>query len=367
MLIGLILTGCTAEETHCCWTDLAIGLEHSCGLREDGEVWCWGDDPDIPDGRRVAEEGEFRALAGSTTHGTCGVTDEDTVECWGGGAFLDYLDSMPRTGISTLAISGKASGLPADTCFDGPARGWTLFLGDNTALGRECIEQGHCQEADPSLPEVERMQCSPYGRSGGRNGVGVGRTVDGRWQAIQVVDHDDVTGWSMAVWEVSERHGYLTDESSCLDAEWRSETLDPTDVQQVSVVANEAWNFATLTAGGQPGWSLRNDPGDGASDSVGSSVCSMSDSYITARYPFRHDRGYIDVATNLDEACYLHAGGDIDCWNLDEREKRQLRYEDRTMVRLFGGGKVFCALDEDGALECFGDNEHSQTVVPDEP
>ena len=31
------------------------------------------------------------------------------------------------------------------------------------------------------------------------------------------------------------------------------------------------------------------------------------------------------------------------------------------------GGKVFCALDEDGALECFGDNEHGQTVVPGEP
>ena len=55
---------------------------------------------------------------------TCGVTDEDTVECWGSGYFLDCLDSMPRTGISMLAIGGRALGLPADTCFDGATRGW---------------------------------------------------------------------------------------------------------------------------------------------------------------------------------------------------------------------------------------------------
>ena len=108
LLIGLVLTGCTAEDTHCCWRDLAIGLEHSCGLREDGEVWCWGDDPDITDERRVAEEGEFRALAGSTTHGTCGVTDEDTVESRRDGP------SRPRYGLRRHGQRGGSGGLPLD-------------------------------------------------------------------------------------------------------------------------------------------------------------------------------------------------------------------------------------------------------------
>ena len=58
---------------------VSAGLEHTCGVRSDGTVACWGDDLH---GRAMPLEGDFQSVSAGYDH-TCGVRSDGTVACWG--------------------------------------------------------------------------------------------------------------------------------------------------------------------------------------------------------------------------------------------------------------------------------------------
>lgn len=62
------------------YTSLVIGELHTCGLRTDGSVVCWGND----DYNQVSDTptGTFTFIAASLDH-TCGLRTDATVACWG--------------------------------------------------------------------------------------------------------------------------------------------------------------------------------------------------------------------------------------------------------------------------------------------
>ncbi len=76
---------CRLDRSGCIPTydQIAAGRTHTCGLRKDGRVQCWGDDQlrqlTPPEGIR------FSQISAGTWH-TCGIADDDThtVYCWGG-------------------------------------------------------------------------------------------------------------------------------------------------------------------------------------------------------------------------------------------------------------------------------------------
>jgi hypothetical protein len=68
---------------------LAAGLGHSCGIREDGSVKCWGAGTTLDDceqtlecGQSIPPSGRFVQLACGVSN-TCGVKEDGTLECWG--------------------------------------------------------------------------------------------------------------------------------------------------------------------------------------------------------------------------------------------------------------------------------------------
>ena len=61
------------------FTAVSTGWEHTCGLRRDGVVECWGNDDD---GRATPPAGTFTAVSAGLWH-TCGVRPRGSVECWG--------------------------------------------------------------------------------------------------------------------------------------------------------------------------------------------------------------------------------------------------------------------------------------------
>ena len=88
-----------ADATIVCWGDnsqgktevpdggfraIAVGEAHACGLRQDGVVTCWGRNDH---GQAVAPEGQFMAVSagGSHTGGshTCGLSTDGSIVCWG--------------------------------------------------------------------------------------------------------------------------------------------------------------------------------------------------------------------------------------------------------------------------------------------
>ena len=56
------------------------GGAHSCGLRADGAVTCWGGNEN---GQAQAPAGQFSAVSAGRTH-SCGLRSDGTVTCWGG-------------------------------------------------------------------------------------------------------------------------------------------------------------------------------------------------------------------------------------------------------------------------------------------
>ncbi|MCB9796829.1 MAG: hypothetical protein H6741_29360 [Alphaproteobacteria bacterium] len=60
------------------WVDLSVGWYHSCGVREDGRLLCWGDDRS---GGTCPPDGLYSAAAVSS--GGCAIERGGAVVCWG--------------------------------------------------------------------------------------------------------------------------------------------------------------------------------------------------------------------------------------------------------------------------------------------
>ncbi|MDY0004206.1 MAG: hypothetical protein RBU30_23100 [Polyangia bacterium] len=79
----------------CGWSQLAAGQAHTCGVKGDGSVWCWGDNSlgQLGDGSaedraspaRVEGLGRAVKVALGAGH-SCALTADETVWCWGGNA-----------------------------------------------------------------------------------------------------------------------------------------------------------------------------------------------------------------------------------------------------------------------------------------
>lgn len=78
----------TAPQSARRWTAVTAGNQHSCGLRADGTVTCWGYDSD---GETDAPDGQFTAVSAGS-YFTCGVRSNGTITCWGLGQLSDAPD-----------------------------------------------------------------------------------------------------------------------------------------------------------------------------------------------------------------------------------------------------------------------------------
>jgi len=61
---------------------VSAGLGHTCGLRRDGTVACWGYNVDGQSTPLTHSAGDFAQLSAGGYH-TCGLKTDGTVACWG--------------------------------------------------------------------------------------------------------------------------------------------------------------------------------------------------------------------------------------------------------------------------------------------
>ena len=65
------------------FVSVGAGSRHTCGVRDTGEVECWGNDTA---GQSTPPAGNFFSVSAGGSH-TCGVRDTGEVECWGYSAY----------------------------------------------------------------------------------------------------------------------------------------------------------------------------------------------------------------------------------------------------------------------------------------
>ncbi|RDV37889.1 hypothetical protein DV096_12325 [Bradymonadaceae bacterium TMQ3] len=108
--VTIVLTACATntELEHCLaeqrytfiyesptWVDVSAGEQHTCGILDDGTLWCWGSNGDgrLGDGSstprsqptRVAGDGVWTQVSAGGLH-TCGIKDDGSLWCWGDNA-----------------------------------------------------------------------------------------------------------------------------------------------------------------------------------------------------------------------------------------------------------------------------------------
>jgi uncharacterized repeat protein (TIGR01451 family) len=106
------------------FTQVSGGDFHTCGIRTDGTVACWGADWD---GQSSPPSGTFTQVSASADH-TCGVRDDGTLACWG---WNGYGESSPPGGTFTQVEAGTNHTCGIRT--DGTAVCWGL--NDDGQLG----------------------------------------------------------------------------------------------------------------------------------------------------------------------------------------------------------------------------------------
>ena len=62
------------------FTQVSAGYLHTCGVRTDGTLACWGSNSD---GQATPPDGTFSQVSAGGFH-TCGVRTDGTLACWGG-------------------------------------------------------------------------------------------------------------------------------------------------------------------------------------------------------------------------------------------------------------------------------------------
>ena len=112
------------------WRLVAVGQGHVCGVRSDGPVLCWGRNTDLALGTGNPEpphartpqptllEGTFKSLSASQHH-TCGVRADGTLWCWGRNEHAEL--AVPA---DTLLISGTPLQVGNDSDWGEVAVGW---------------------------------------------------------------------------------------------------------------------------------------------------------------------------------------------------------------------------------------------------
>lgn len=83
------------------WRQVSAGIHHTCGIKTDGTLWCWGRNTGVDSGpvgqlgiaeavtratspRQVGSATDWVQVSAGDTH-TCAVKTDETLWCWGGG------------------------------------------------------------------------------------------------------------------------------------------------------------------------------------------------------------------------------------------------------------------------------------------
>ena len=257
---------------------ISAGYQHTCGIKEDGTVECWGrDDNDQsspPPGAR------FRSVSAGSQH-TCGIKEDSTVECWGSN--MDGL-LFPPPNVRFRSVSAGAS----HTCGvieDGTVECWGLGSNPNADESRS--------DYDQASPPPEHFQ---YVSAGGFHSCGI--IEDGMLECWGLNNNDQSTPPSGRFQAVNAGEnltcGIREDgEVSC----WGSDRFIPFSLDGV---------FQTISTGLDHMCGIRED---GTVACFGSNIHSKSTPPSGIRFQ--------TVSSGGGHTCGLNEDGTVKCWGWD--------------------------------------------------
>jgi hypothetical protein len=117
------------------WISISSGYKSACGLKVDHSLWCWGDDDDgqLGDGTRnstqtpvrVGTDNDWTSVSAGN-HFTCGLRTDGTAWCWGSNQFDAVGDGTP------LLFNDVPVQIGSDSNWASISAGYTLACGLHT-------------------------------------------------------------------------------------------------------------------------------------------------------------------------------------------------------------------------------------------
>lgn len=328
-------------------TTVAAGGWHTCSIKTDGSLWCWGSNYDgqLGDGtrttrttpERIGAVNDWAAIAAGNSH-TCGVQTDGSLWCWG-------YNFRGQLGDGTTTVR------------DSPVR-----IGESTDWASVAAGDSHTC----AVRTDGTLWCWGFNRLGQ---LGVGVSVWIQTEPLQVGEDSD---WASVTAGFAHTCGVRADGSLWCwgDSSTGQAGLGPdvgysTTPAQVGI--ESTWKGVsaghTFTCGIQTNASLW-CWGDNGYGQLG-----MRGRYTTA--PSQVGADWSAVHTSYNSACALRIDDTLWCWgensygqvgdgtNVHRFGPTQVG-DDSTWAGTFGGGYHFCASRADDSVWCWGHNGAAQ-------
>ena len=386
------------------WRAVSVSYTHACGLRDDDSLWCWGSNTDgaLGDGTIAAatdpptppekiDQG-YVAIAVGTYH-TCAIRSDHTLACWGVGVqgqlgSGDFANEPTPTTAGTdqwsQVIAGRyhTCGITQTghlRCWGAQYAGQLGTGGTSTANAPAAVFANGVDGTDwLGVAASQRHTCAwtadaayCFGDSShgelGANGVGINLAPiafpGGPWTALAVGTHHTCgTDTAGALW--------------CVGAAGNGQLGTPNTSQLAPepVLSSEVWSLAFV--GHTASCAMNNGghyacAGDNFSGQLG-----------TGDHTSRESLGAVSgvnwhrLTVGEDYACGTGATDQLYCWGANDSGQlgngTYLQAASPQQIALPGSGTVAlevharehtCARDGSGHLYCWGKNDHGQLAV----
>ncbi len=350
------------------WLEVFAGAEHSCGRKRDESLWCWGDGSALGDGVESAFSSQPVMVAGPTAwHAlprglaslhTCAIDSEGAVWCWG----QAYAGALGPA-VESESLEPVLVELPGAASRVSVGGGVSCAVLDDGAV--YCW--GDNREGTLGLPldvESASVPVEPHpGLIAQDVRVGVG--------TVCITDEaEQATCWGR------NRHGEVGDHTSGDDNSPRTE---PTVVGE-SAVADPLDDWSVLNVGGSHGCGIRTDDslwcwgsrrwgrlGNG-DDMEDCSAVNLADCHLTTPVAVSGDHQWSSVAVGGSHTCALDDGDALWCWGrggsgaLADTDANQPTavLAGTTWESIASGGAHSCGVQTDGSLWCWGVGNYGQ-------
>jgi alpha-tubulin suppressor-like RCC1 family protein len=297
------------------FVSVSAGEYHSCGLKSDGSVDCWGWNDN---GQAVDQTGPFVSVSAGTLH-TCGVKSDGSVYCWGENGDRQAA-APPGPFISVSAGWSHTCGLKSD----GSVACWGRNL-----EGQAVDQAGPFVSVSAGAFHTCGVKADGSVACWGNNGNGRATAPSGSFVSVSANFTDSC--------------GVRPDGS-----------VDCWGSNEYGKAADQTGPFVSVSAGEFHTCGLKAD---------GSVACWGAGGVGTSDYPHYGQStvpaglgalGFGQIAAGNAHACQLKPDGTIACWG--DNTNGQTNAPEGMFASVVAGDSHSCALGADGMVTCWGRN-----------
>jgi alpha-tubulin suppressor-like RCC1 family protein len=351
---GPVTRELTVEVTDSDWVQVSAGSGHTCGLKQDGRLFCWGAGTSLGAGdiagsrvpvQEVTEAIDWEQVSAGLAH-TCAVKQDGRLFCWGFGA--DGRLGNDDTEVSRAPVQEATAATDWEQVSTGSAhtcavkQNGELFCWGSGADGR----LGNDDTAASLVPVQEATGAADWTQVS----AGLAHTC-------AVKDDGRLFCWGEGSF------GRLGNDETAVSLVPVQEATEATDWAQVSTSAFSAHTCAVKRDGRLFCW------GTGGSGQLGNG------GNVGSRVPVQEATGAIDwaqVSIGSAYTCAAKQDGRLFCWGAGgfgrlgtgDSEGSLVPVQETTeaadWAQVSAGSAHTCAVKQDGRLFCWGSNSSGQ-------